>query len=205
MKLEAYLEGEGKGRVTHGMRPSCEATMTSVVGRTARLGAGIVLALGVAGCAGGTVAGGAAPADAAGPGGAAGEVAPFPGVETHGDLRIGLTIEPDTVPAGGALAVRLDIENTGSRMVELESVCPVLSFIHVVFDGTQIPVRGAGGNCFNAVTHFEVPPGQILSETWQIAAERRDGEELGPGPYVVETQFLVPELPNVEARFVVEE
>ena len=128
-----------------------------------------------------------------------------PGVETHGDLRIGLTVEPRTVRPGGALAVRLDILNTGSRLVELEAVCPVLSFIHVVFDGTRVPVRGAGGNCFNAVTTFEVPAGEILSETWQIAAERRGGEELRPGPYVVETQFLVPELPNVEARFVVEE
>lgn len=97
------------------------------------------------------------------------------------------------------------MENVGSTEVVLEGVCPTLAFIHVTRESERIPVQGTGGNCFNAVTEFEVPAGELLTRSWQIRASRRDGEDLPVGSYRAETEFLVSELPDVAVEFTVEE
>lgn len=152
-------------------------------------GAGLLLVvLAVAGCASAPTAGEDASA-----------------VRSRGDLRIRLRVEPRTVAPGGSLTATLGVENVGSADMVLEGVCPTLAFIHVSREGERIPVQGAGGNCFNASTEFAVASGETLTRSWQLRASRRSGEELPAGVYRAETEFLVPDLPDVAMEFTVED
>lgn len=119
-------------------------------------------------------------------------------------LRLELSISPALIERQETLVATLHVENLQNESVELISSCTALSLIKTFRDGTRVDLQGTVLGCGDAITPFTIEARDTLTQTYEIRAIRSDSEPVERGSYVLRAEFMVLELPDLEATFRIE-
>ncbi len=124
-----------------------------------------------------------------------------PSVLVVDGLRLEFGVSPSSIERQETLVATLEVENLRDEGVELISSCTALALIKAFRSGERVDLEGTVLGCGDAITPFQIGAGEVLTRTYEIRAVRVDGMPVERGEYVLRAEFMVLELPDLEASF----
>jgi hypothetical protein len=101
----------------------------------------------------------------------------------QGQVRVTLTVTPETIHPPGTVVATLTYENLGRRAVVLGSSWGCLSFAHVFLGDERIPFPATDYACTAAASSRNLEPGTPLTVHWALVIGGEGGMHLREGTY----------------------